>query len=46
MCIRDRGVLSLGISKGMEIDIIAEGPDEELAVKSLQDLISKNFSSI
>ena len=40
------GVLSLGISKGMEIDIIAEGPDEELAVKSLQDLISKNFSSI
>ena len=40
------GVLSLGISKGMEIEIIAEGPDEELAVKSLQELISKNFSSL
>ena len=40
------GVLSLGISKGMEIEIIAEGPDEELAAKNLQELVSKNFSSI
>ena len=40
------GVLSLGINKGTQIDIIAEGPDEDLAVRSLKELISKNFSNL
>ena len=38
------GVLSLGITRGVNISIIADGPDEELAVMSLVDLISSNFA--
>ncbi|MEG1879967.1 MAG: HPr family phosphocarrier protein [Oscillospiraceae bacterium] len=38
------GVLSLGITKGLNITIIAEGPDEEKAATELVDLISSNFS--
>lgn len=38
------GVLSLGITKGLNITIIAEGSDEEKAVNELVDLISTNFS--
>ena len=38
------GVLSLGITKGLTITIIAEGPDEEDAVNNLVDLISYNFA--
>mgnify|MGYP005770615557 FL=1 len=38
------GVLSLGITKGLNITIIAEGPDEEDAVSSLVELISSNFA--
>ena len=38
------GVLSLGITKGISITIIAEGSDEEEAVSSLADLISSNFA--
>ena len=34
------GVLSLGITKGLTITIIADGPDEEDAVNNLVDLIS------
>ena len=38
------GVLSLGIVKGTEISIIAEGPDEEEAVKVLAEMIGSEFS--
>jgi len=37
------GVLSLGISKGTKITIIADGVDEESAVNALVDLIKSNF---
>ena len=37
------GVLSLGIVKGTEISIGAEGPDEEAAVNALEQLIDTNF---
>ena len=33
------GVLSLGITKGLTITIIADGPDEQDAVNNLVDLI-------
>lgn len=38
------GVLSLGIIKGTEINIMADGPDEKEAVEALAELISKNFA--
>ena len=38
------GVLSLGITKGLNTTIIAEGSDEEKAVNELVELISTNFS--
>lgn len=38
------GVLSLGITRGVNITIIADGSDEEQAVISLVDLISSNFA--
>ncbi len=38
------GVLSLGITKGINVTVMAEGPDEEEAVTELVDLISSNFS--
>lgn len=37
------GVLSLGIVKGTTLDIGADGPDEKLAVSSLEELIESNF---
>ncbi|MHB1391603.1 MAG: HPr family phosphocarrier protein [Clostridia bacterium] len=37
-------VLSLGISKGTEITISAQGPDEEEAVKELVELIKLKFN--
>ncbi len=37
------GVLSLGITKGLAITIIAEGTDEEEAVNSLVSLVSSDF---
>ncbi len=37
------GVLSLGITRGINITLIAEGPDEEQAVNQLVDLINSNF---
>lgn len=33
------GVMSLGMTKGTEIRIIAEGPDEEAAVQAMQQLV-------
>jgi phosphotransferase system HPr (HPr) family protein len=38
------GVLSLGISKGTEITISAQGPDEEEAVSKLTELIQSEFN--
>ena len=37
------GILSLGITKGTSINIIAEGVDEESAVNSLTELVLNNF---
>ncbi len=37
------GVLSLGIVKGTEITLIADGSDEEAAVQALSNLISTEF---
>lgn len=38
------GVLSLGIVKGTSITIVADGTDEEEAVKTLVDVIEANFA--
>ncbi len=40
------GVLSLGISKGTEITIIADGQDEVEAVAGLAELIDGGFSEL
>jgi phosphocarrier protein len=37
------GVLSLGISKGTEITLIADGADENTAVEGLAELIDSEF---
>ncbi len=36
------GLLSLAISKGQEIDLVVEGPDEEVAFLALEKIISQN----
>jgi len=38
------GVLSLGITRGVNINIIADGADEEQAVLALVELITSNFA--
>lgn len=38
------GVLSLGITKGTQINILADGADEEEAVNSLVELVESNFA--
>ena len=38
------GVLSLGIVKGTEITLIADGADEEEALNTLSELIDSDFS--
>ena len=38
------GVLSLGITKGTTIKLIADGADEEEAVVTLVNLIASNFT--
>ena len=38
------GVLSLGIGKGTEITIIADGPDEEAALEGLSSLVDSGFA--
>ena len=40
------GVLSLGISKGMDITIIADGQDEIDAVDGLVELIDSGFAEL
>ena len=37
------GVLSLGITKGSTIRLIADGSDEQLAIDGLCELIESNF---
>lgn len=37
------GVLSLGIAKGMEVTLIADGADEKEAVAALVELVNSNF---
>ena len=37
------GVLSMGITSGTEISIVAEGPDEEAAVKELSAMLMKGI---
>lgn len=38
------GVLSLGVTRGTLITILAEGSDEEAAVNELANLVQANFS--
>ncbi len=38
------GVLSLGITRGVNITILADGADEEDAVNALVELVSSNFA--
>ena len=38
------GVLSLGIVKGTEVTLIAEGVDEAAAVETLAELVESNFA--
>lgn len=40
------GILSLGIVGGTTIRIIADGPDEEVAVKGLVDLVDSGFAEV
>ena len=37
------GVLSLGITKGMEVTLIADGPDEVEALNGLEELVETRF---
>ena len=36
-----RRIMDMGITKGTRVSIIAEGPDEEEAVKALTDMLVK-----
>lgn len=38
------GILSLGITRGTQITIIANGPDEKEAVDGLVELVLSNFA--
>jgi phosphocarrier protein len=38
------GILALGISKGMSINLIADGPDEVEALDGLAELINTGFA--
>ena len=40
------GVLSLGITRGTEVSLVADGNDEEEALASLIELISSEFADI
>lgn len=37
------GVLTLGVERDHQIELKAEGPDEEQAIQSLSALVSSNF---
>ena len=38
------GVLSLGITKGTEVIVLADGADEKEAIDALEALVESNFS--
>lgn len=38
------GVLSMGIAKGMTVTLIADGQDEDTAVKDLVELVQTGFA--
>ncbi|MBQ2889596.1 MAG: HPr family phosphocarrier protein [Clostridia bacterium] len=38
------GVLSLGVTRGMRVTLIADGADEEAAVSELANLVAANFA--
>ena len=38
------GVLSLGVTRGMRVTLIADGADEEAAVNELANLVAANFA--
>ena len=40
------GVLSLGIVNGMQITLVADGPDEEEAIEALTDLIENELDDL
>ena len=40
------GVLSLGVVKGMEITLVADGPDEEEAIEALTNLIENELDDV
>ena len=40
------GVLSMGITTGTEISIIADGPDEKDAIDAMVSLVNSDFSEI
>ncbi len=40
------GVLSLGVTKDNDINIIADGPDEEAAIKGLSEIINTGFAGL
>ena len=40
------GVLSMGIAKGMTVTLVADGQDEETAIKGLVQLIDSGFSEL
>ena len=40
------GVLSLGIAKGMTVTLLADGQDEETAIKGLVELVDSGFSEV
>jgi len=37
-------ILTLGVEKGHEIELTAEGDDEEIAMEALRDLIESDFA--
>ena len=39
-------IMSMGLVKGTEITIVADGPDEADAVKALKDLVDSKFGEI
>lgn len=38
------GVLSLGVTRGMSVTLVADGADEEAAVNELASLVATNFA--
>ncbi len=39
------GIMSLGLEKGAEVTLVANGPDESMAIESLMTLAAQGFQS-